>query len=1370
MKQKKMKTVSLLLSLCMALSILPAFSLPVQAAEPQPLLIAAVYGGNLDEAGEATDKAAVSHSFIEIYNPGTEAVSLSGYALHYQGYPSNEAYIGNRGDAENWAKLVLDSAAEIPAKGSYLIHCGETGSSKASLTLTDEDFDQKWSDNLPGFVSKGAKYVLTYGDVTIPAGTVNPFDTDKSGTTIDGYVDMFGGAGNDDNETDEIDGYETAFLGGKKEGSSKKKGFVRKDRNVDTDNNAEDFMVVDFSDDLDTVTTPRSLADGPYNNDDETHEINVTSVIEAETPSIITVSFDQAVPALEESDFGVSVGEELVAGWTFAKTDEQNYEITLTSPAVYGETYTLTITKEGYRFVGDAVTNNVLDPSAKVITQAMIGSISDQTFTGAPIEPEVTVTEGDTPLVKDADYTLSYSSNTNVGSATVTVEGKGEYSGSAEKNFAIQSALPDTFGNMLTYLGSYSTGKTSEDGGVAEIVKYNAENKKMYVVSGAFQSVDIVPLAKVKAGTEHSYAYDTRVEVQAMGEVQGFSAGDITSVDVNTKLDIVAISVQHKEYNENGNIVFLDYDGNYIAHYEAGNQPDMIGFSPDGNYVMTANEGEPRTGYGESSTDPQGSVTIVDLSGVSNHAGLKALSDEITTVGFEDFDGDARAQLLTDKVLLKPNTAPSVDLEPEYIAFSEDSKTAYVSLQEANAIATFDIADKSFTAIKGLGLKDHNDENNKLDLIKDKTINIKNEAYEGVYMPDGLAAANIGGTQYVLTPNEGDSREWGDYNDIKEVGDIEGLNGSERESLTDDTTYLLGGRSFSIWNAASMTQVYDSGADFERITAEVFPDMFNSSHKEVKLDNRSGKKGPEPEDIKTLKINDKYYAFIGLERIGGLMMYDITNPAEAAFVDYYNNRVEGGTLTDSGDLGAEGICTISAKQSPTGYPMVLVANEVSGTVTVLQVNEGKMKPPSSGGSGGTGTSGGTKEVDETTVPSKEDTSIKGDTVTTTTKINAKADASGTAVATVEASVLANLIDSAKKAEEDEKNAVIEIKVTLPNDAKDVQLVLPKSSVDAIAKETLADVTLNTGLAILRFDSKAIEAVSAADTTEDVQVSVKAVEIASLPADVQAKIGERPVYDFSVTAGNKEISDFQGGSAQIGIPYTLADGEDPNAVVLYYLTDSGKLEIVVNGYYDTKSGMTLFTTQHFSSYAVGYNKVAFQDVSAEDWYYDAVSFIAARGIAQGIDGNNFGPDLSLTRGQFITLLLRAYDIAPEENAEDNFSDAGDSYYTGYLAAAKQLGISNGIGNNSFAPQQEITRQEMFTMLYNTLNVLGQLPPGESGKTIDDFTDSDEIDPWAKNAMNTLVKTGVVSGSAGKLSPTDTSVRAEMVQVLYSLIAQ
>lgn len=512
---------------------------------------------------------------------------------------------------------------------------------------------------------------------------------------------------------------------------------------------------------------------------------------------------------------------------------------------------------------------------------------------------------------------------------------------------------------LVKYLSSYATGNTNADGGVAEIVKFNEENDCMYLVSGQTQTLDIVQVL-----ADGSTKLIKKVDIASLGKANGFSAGDITSVDVNTDRDLVAIAVQNSAYDQNGAIVTLNYDGEFVSKYDAGVQPDMVTFSPNGNLILSANEGEPREGYSEGTTDPKGSVTVVDLTARSANT--------------HTFDSIDRETALANGVLLKKDTAPSVDLEPEFIAVSADSKTAYITLQENNAVAALDLTNGTWKYIKGLGFKDHSTEGNGLDLDQDNKIDIRKENVYGVYMPDGISVATINGQDYLITANEGDAREWGDYENISssklilsddaEAGKkIEYLDTSKTDGLEPGKTYILGGRSFSIWNADTLKQVFDSGDDFETITAAAFPEYFNSGHDEAGLDTRSHKKGVEPESVSVLETNGKIYAIVGLERMGGIMVYDISAPANAEYADYLNVRdFAESNLAKAGDLGPEGICTISAENSPTGNAMILVANEVSGTVTVAQIEKTAADKDDddddSGSSGGSSSGGGAVSV------------------------------------------------------------------------------------------------------------------------------------------------------------------------------------------------------------------------------------------------------------------------------------------------------------------------------------------------------------------------------------------------------------------------
>jgi hypothetical protein len=313
--------------------------------------------------------------------------------------------------------------------------------------------------------------------------------------------------------------------------------------------------------------------------------------------------------------------------------------------------------------------------------------------------------------------------------------------------------------------------------------------------------------------------------------------------------------------------------------------------------------------------------------------------------------------LLPDGVrIFGPNATPAQDLEPEYIAVRDDGRTAWVTLQENNAVAKLDLATLSVSEIFPLGYKDHSITDNGLDVSdKDDDINIQPWGYvRGMYQPDAIAQFTAGGQTYLITANEGDAREYDGFEEetrakslsednasLAIIPDVSDKNSLGRLNVTNtppggdfNNLYAFGARSFSIWNADSGAQVWDSGDQLEEKTAELLPDYFNSNNDDNdSFDSRSDNKGPEPEAVAVGRVGGRTYAFVGLERVGGVMVYDITNPSAPVYEDYLQTRVFGGTEVGP-DSGPEIIRFIKPQVSPTGGPMLAVANEITGTVSL----------------------------------------------------------------------------------------------------------------------------------------------------------------------------------------------------------------------------------------------------------------------------------------------------------------------------------------------------------------------------------------------------------------------------------------------------
>jgi len=182
--------------------------------------------------------------------------------------------------------------------------------------------------------------------------------------------------------------------------------------------------------------------------------------------------------------------------------------------------------------------------------------------------------------------------------------------------------------------------------------------------------------------------------------------------------------------------------------------------------------------------------------------------------------------------------------------------------------------------------------------------------------------------------------------------------------------------------------------------------------------------------------------------------------------------------------------------------------------------------------------------------------------------------------------------------------------------------------------------------------------------QNAQITIGKADASRLPAEVQTVIGSRPVIQITLTVDGKQTS-WNNPDAPVinSVPYTptAEELEHLENIIIWYIDGAGNLICVPRGRYDAETGTVTFTTTHFSDYAVGFNSVQFNDVAEEAWYYKAVSFIAARGITNGTGNGNFSPETNLKRADFLVLLMRTYEIAPDENPADNFADAGDTYY-------------------------------------------------------------------------------------------------------------
>ena len=575
---------------------------------------------------------------------------------------------------------------------------------------------------------------------------------------------------------------------------------------------------------------------------------------------------------------------------------------------------------------------------------------------------EAETTEAETTLAESAETTAEESvqetTETETSEAETSAEEKSSQEASADST---EEAEEEKTSSDLSvkFLAEYNTEAGFDEAGT-EIVDYNPSNQRIYSVNGATSSLDIIDASKVAEGQLSLIASISLPDL-------GVSAGDVTSVSVHPSGTYIAVAAPNEDQTENGAVVFLDAEGALLSTVEVGALPDCLTFSQDGTKLVVANEGEPSDDY---ANNPVGSISVIST---PETAGEVAQDQVVTTEITED--------LLPED--LRP-LGPSEDtylanVEPEFVTIDSKSEFAYVSLQEVSAIAKVELASGQIVQITSLGYKDHSLAENGLDTDKeDGQAVIKPQPVLGMYQPDTIDYVEIDGAGYILTANEGDSQDYDGYSEETKVKDLleedvialsaENYEGFSQEELdqmmeagleeiaglkvTTDHNFVVdgkhtalvsyGGRSFSIVKAEDLTMVYDSGDQIEQITLKERPDMFNADFEaanEFVMDGRSSSKGPEPETIVAGTVGEKTYAFVALERTSGVLVFDITKPEAPVYVTQFVRPAdEEGNYPE---IAPEGMCFVTADQSPTGKALLLIAHEVSGVISVYELEAGK---------------------------------------------------------------------------------------------------------------------------------------------------------------------------------------------------------------------------------------------------------------------------------------------------------------------------------------------------------------------------------------------------------------------------------------------
>ncbi|ACL77536.1 S-layer homology domain-containing protein [Ruminiclostridium cellulolyticum] len=461
------------------------------------------------------------------------------------------------------------------------------------------------------------------------------------------------------------------------------------------------------------------------------------------------------------------------------------------------------------------------------------------------------------------------------------------------------------------------------------------------------------------------------------------------------------------------------------------------------------------------------------------------------------------------------------------------------------------------------------------------------------------------------------------------------------------------------------------------------------------------------------------------------------------------------TITNEGEIKgiptASGTFTVNIKVEDSSNPIL----SISKTLSIIVA-------PANQPGGSTGDTNGS--TGESVIP--VDSIRNGDRTILSVSLKASNE-SGTASANIGKAIVNELVQKAKEAEKNGQKATVEIKLDSVKDTKSVKIGVPAESIKEIAETAGAEIKINTRIGSVIFDAKAIDTINASASSGNVNIIISNVQASSLSEEIRDKVSERTVYDFSIQADNKEISDFGGGTVRVSVPYAPKVNEKHSSIIIYGIDNAGELR-TVRSIYNPATGTVDFKATQPLQYVVGYNEVNFTDVKADAWYEKAVGFLAAREMVSGTGDGRFAPQNKVTRADFLIMVMNSYGIRADKAVTENFSDAGSKYYTGYLGTAKRLGLVSGTGDNKYMPEAAISRQDMLVILYRALDILGELPDAKTGN-FDSFIDTKDISGYAENAMKLFVKAGIVIGNDKQLNPKSDTSRAEAVQVMYNLLS-
>ncbi|WP_034861266.1 S-layer homology domain-containing protein [Ruminiclostridium cellobioparum] len=389
----------------------------------------------------------------------------------------------------------------------------------------------------------------------------------------------------------------------------------------------------------------------------------------------------------------------------------------------------------------------------------------------------------------------------------------------------------------------------------------------------------------------------------------------------------------------------------------------------------------------------------------------------------------------------------------------------------------------------------------------------------------------------------------------------------------------------------------------------------------------------------------------------------------------------------------------------------------------------------------------------------------------TAPVTAVAGTNGTASASIPDKAITDAISKAQadaKAQGNASNGIsVELNVTMPQGATSLTTTLSQSALNSLVSAGVTSLTINGSPVKVTFDLKALQEIQ---KQSNGVINVSIAPQAKLSTAAKAIIGTRPVYDLTVGYGSgKTVSNFGGGTATISVPYTPAKGEAIGGLYAVYVDAKGNATRIAGSAYDANSRSIIFTTTHFSVYGVGYTapSAKFTDISTH-WSKESIDYVVGRGLLSGTSKTTFAPNTAMTRGMLVTALGRLAGVEVKAYTQSSFTDVkADSAFGPYIEWAYKKGIVQGIGNQQFAPDRAITREEIAVIFANFAKATGyKLPVIREAST---YADDSSIGSTYKTAVTAMQQAGIMMGETNnKFNPKSNATRAEVSAMLHRYI--